>query len=126
MEKTMRRFTAASLLALGGYAIVLCTSIEILKRFELGAFKYVVVLTPMLPAGFALAIIVRGLREMDELQRQIQLEALAIAFGASAFLTFAYGFLEGAGLPHVSWIWVWPLMGMLWIVGLVISRARYR
>jgi hypothetical protein len=126
MVKTMRRYSAEMLLAMAAYVVVLCGSLAIVKRFEMGSLKYAVVLAPMLPCAFALSAVVRALGRVDELQRKIQLEALAIAFGATAFLTFAYGFLEGAGLPHLSWIWVWPLMGGLWMVGIGIAKSRYR
>jgi hypothetical protein len=38
---------------------------------------------------------------MDEVIRKIQLEALAIGLGAAGMLTFAYGFLENAGVPQL-------------------------
>jgi len=63
---------------------------------------------------------------MDELQRRIHLEALGFAFGATAILTFAYGFLENAGLPRLSYIWILPAMVVLWGVGAAVASWRYR
>ena len=65
-------------------------------------------------------------RELDELQRRIQLEGLAFGFTATAVLTLSYGFLQNAGLPQVNWVWVWPVMGACWSLGLAIARRRYR
>jgi hypothetical protein len=62
---------------------------------------------------------------MDELQRKLQFEALALAFAGTALLTFGYGFLEGVGLPRLSMFVVWPLMAALWVVGVFIGRVRY-
>ena len=55
-----------------------------------------------------------------------QLESLAFGFAGAAALTLTYGFLQNAGLPEVSWIWVWPVMAVCWIIGSLIARRRYR
>ena len=41
-------------------------------------------------------------------------------------LTFAYGFLENAGLPKLSYVYVLPLMITLWGIGGAIATRRYR
>jgi hypothetical protein len=61
-----------------------------------------------------------------ELGRRIQLEALAVGFGAAGMLTLAYGFLENAGFPQLSYIWVFPTMIALWGIGGAIASYRYR
>lgn len=83
-------------------------------------------LSPMVPAVFVCASLVRTIRRMDEMQRQLQLEALAIAFAGTAFLTFGYGFLEGTGMPRLSMFVVWPVMAGLWCLGLVFGQLRFR
>ena len=55
-----------------------------------------------------------------------KLEALAIAFGATAAITFCYGFLEHVGLPHINWWFVWPVMGASWILANMYAERRYR
>jgi hypothetical protein len=66
------------------------------------------------------------IRRLDELQQRIHYEALALAFAATGTLISAWGFLEGAGFPAVSWgLWGWPLMVGLWAIGLLIVRRRY-
>jgi hypothetical protein len=82
-------------------------------------------LAPMLPAIFICGVIVKALRKMDEMQRKLQFEALAMAFAGTALITFGYGFLEGAGLPRLSMFVVWPVMAALWVVGVVLGRVRY-
>ena len=81
--------------------------------------------------GVATAVLVvamvKPMRQYDELQRRIHLEALAIAFVGTAILGTAYGFLVNAGLPDIDWAdWIWPGMVVLWVVGLVIANRRYR
>ncbi len=88
--------------------------------------RSVVALTPIIPAGLMCWAIVRNMRRMDEMHLRIQFEALGFAFAASALLTFSYGFLENVGAPHIPWTCVWPVMGLMWIVGLQIARRRYQ
>ena len=65
-------------------------------------------------------------RRMDELQRRIQFEGLALAFGATSLLTFSYGFLENVGFPQVSWVFIAPLMIALWGLGCAWAGRSYR
>lgn len=91
-----------------------------------GALKLAINLLPMLGAGAAAWAILRGLWRMDELQRRIQFDAIAIAFLGTALITFGWGFAEGAGLPRLRAFAVWPIMGTLWAFGLVVAHRRYR
>jgi hypothetical protein len=117
-----RQFSAAMI----GYAAVLIGVLTILNRYDLGAWRYMLVLLPVVPACFGLAAFVGFLRNMDELQRRIQFEAIGFAFAATIVLTFAYGFLQIAGLPAIDWLFVAPIMIWLWGIGLAIASRRYR
>ena len=112
--------------AMLAYTIVLPISIALINAHPHAAWRAPVALTPIVPAALALWAFVRQMRRLDELQRRIQFEALAISFGATALLTFSYGFLENAGFPHISLIWILPLMVALWGVSLAVSSLRYR
>jgi hypothetical protein len=108
------------------YAAALIISLTWLKAGMEGPWKYAVAVLPVLPAlGVPLAV-VRYCQSMDELQRRIQLESLTFGFASAAIATFTYGFLQNAGLPDVSWVWVWPVMGVCWMVGQLVARWRYR
>ena len=121
-----KRYLRELMSSIAAYAIVLIISILILNSAPKEAiWRPVVALLPMLPAVFVIIAVVRELKRIDELQQRIQLEALAIAFMGTAFLTFSYGFLENVGFPHISWFAVWPIMAVLWLMGLAISRRRY-
>jgi len=68
-----------------------------------------------------------SLRRLDELQRRIQLEALAFSFCGTGALGAGYGFLQNAGLPPIEWgAIIWPAMVGLWAVGFVVANWRYR
>ncbi len=121
-----KRYTAEMIAAVTAYAVVLVVSIRMLQHGIQGPLRYTVALLPMLPLLLVPFVVVRSLQRMDELQKRIQLEALAFGFTASALLTFGYGFLQGVGLPQVNWCFVWPVMAVCWIVGQMLASRRYR
>ena len=91
-----------------------------------GAARIALSLTPMLGAVAALVAIMRGIRQMDEMQRRIQFEAIAFAFAATALITFGWGFVENDGVPRLRAFAVWPIMGTCWALGAAIAFRRYR
>lgn len=112
-------------LAMVAYAATLFLSIWLIDANPDAPWRYAVALLPMLPAGAVVVAVLRQLRRIDELQRQIQFEALAFAFAGTALLTFGYGFVENVGLPHLNWFWVWPIMAILWALGSALAARRY-
>ncbi|MBE3558991.1 MAG: hypothetical protein IMW89_07160 [Ktedonobacteraceae bacterium] len=114
-------------MAMGAYVIVLIVSITLINVSPASAWwRIPLALAPVVPAIFAMMAYIRFLQRMDELQRRIQLEALAFGFGGAGVLTFSYGFLENVGFPHLSWLFVFPLMIALWGIGVAIASWRYR
>jgi hypothetical protein len=89
-------------------------------------WRYLLIPIPAIPVIYGVAVLVRAVRDMDELQQRIQLEAFAFALGATGVLTFVYGYLELAGLPHINPVVVLPAMAALWAVGLALASRRYR
>ena len=115
------------LVGLATYAAMLIGS----QRFLAGGVesqptRILIALSPMLPAAFICGVVVRSIRHLDEMQRKLQFEALALSFAGTALMTFGYGFLEGAGFPKLSMFAVWPLMAAIWFVGVMIGRVRFR
>ena len=78
-----------------------------------------------MPVAFVPVVVLRLLRETDELQRRITLEALAAAFALGSLLTFGYGLMQLAGAPPLSWMFVWPVYAACWLVTGLIARRRY-
>src|SRR4030081_116138 len=113
-------------LALLAYMSILVGSVTVLRANPDSSWRYVVAVVPVAPAAIVLFLFVRRLARLDELQKRIQTEAFGFSLGSTALITFAYGFLEGAGMPHLNWTYILPLMGALWAVGLAISSFRYR
>jgi hypothetical protein len=85
-------------------------------------------LLPTPIAGAALLTIIRGARDLDELEQRIQLEALAFAFVISVLLLMTLGLMELAiTLNRDDWSYrhVWAMLPTLYFAGLVVARRRY-
>ena len=91
-----------------------------------GALKVAIALVPMIGAVAGAWAVMRGLWRMDEMQRRIQYDAIALSFLGTALITFGWGFAEGGGAPQLRAFTVWPIMGVLWGLGLIIANRRYR
>ena len=113
-------------LALLAYMMLLVGSVTLLRANPEASWRYVVAVVPVLPAALVVYLFVRGLARTDELQRRIQVEAFGFALVGTALLTFTYGFLEGAGMPHLNWTFILPLIAVLWAVGTAVFTFRYR
>lgn len=126
----MRGAARAYVVEFGGamllYTFAVVASVALLKAQPHAGWRVPVALAPVVPAALGVSAFVRFLGRMDDLQRRIQLEALGLAFAATGILTFAYGFLEGVGFPHLSLIFIFPGMVMLWGLGLAVASWRYR
>ena len=78
--------------------------------------------------GLLIAFYGRNVRAMDELERRIQLEALALAFPVALLIVFTVGLLDLAGF-HGEHDWdlprLWPLVLLPYWFGLWRARKRY-
>lgn len=73
----------------------------------------------------AMLAYVRFVREADEFQRKIQLEAMALAFGGGFVGTFALTLLERAGALSVDPGDTFLVMVAFYLVGLFLGARRY-
>ena len=121
-----RKYRIRTLVVAAAYLALTYASVRWLHRQPPMPWRYVIAILPVLPIFLMPALVIEYLRNLDELQRKIQLEALGFAFAATALSTLTYGFLQNAGLPQVNWIWVWPVMAGFWMLGMLAARRRYR
>ena len=112
-------------LAITFYVVILIISLKALTHIENQSLKVLVSLLPVLPVILVIWVISRQFIRFDELQRKIQLQALAISFLGTAFLTFSYGFLENIGFPKLTMFIVWPMMGTFWSMSTIIGSWYY-
>lgn len=84
-------------------------------------------LLPLVPESFFIGALVRAILKMDELERRVTLESIAIAFILTLALTFALAGLENAGLNYPSvQAEVGTLMLGFWAGAYIYSTRRYR
>lgn len=90
------------------------------------------VLLALVPLPFfivALVGVIQRIRAMDELERRIQLEALAVAFPLSLVLLMTLALLEVAQpLDPRNWSYrhLWPFPILFYTIGLALARRRYQ
>jgi hypothetical protein len=120
------RFQIEIGLALLAYLMLVIGSATVLQANPEASWRYIMAVVPVAPAAMVLYLVVRRIARLDELQKRIQTEAFGFALAATALITFAYGFLEGVGMPHLNWTYILPLMAILWALGTGIFTFRYR
>lgn len=122
-----RAFVSRALAVLAAYvAVTGLVAFAFVEKVIPAPLMVPAALLPIVPAAFFPFILLDRIRACDELQRKIQYEAMAFAFAMAALLTLSYGFLQVfANFPDVNWVWVWPVMGLMWIIGVLLGRRRY-
>ena len=126
MTKTKKRYLGRFILSIVVYVVMLAVAVWLLPQFEQLLPRLLIMLLPVAPTVAALLFFVKALAQFDEFQRRVQFEAVAFSFGATAVLTFGYGFLEIAGLPSISWLYIMPFMVVMWGLGQAIAMRRYQ
>ena len=109
------------------YLMVLVGSVTVLEANPGdGGWRYAVALLPVVPAAVIVWITVRALGRLDEIQKRIQVQAFGFTIVSTALITFAYGFLEGVGLPHLNWTLALPMIAALWGIGTAVFTYLHR
>ena len=125
-----RRYTRELMLAMASYVMVLFVSIWLLKRIEEPALRALVALAPLPPIALAMRAIVRYIRDVDEMQQRIELEAVCVATALVSLLYMAGGFLQAAKVIDVpaaaAMIWMFPLVCFTYGLAKVVVARRYR
>ncbi len=111
--------------SMAAYSLIVPISVRLLRGHEHTVLGYCIAFLPIIPSAFALIAFLRHFRGLDELQRRIQLEAVAFSFLATCLITLTWAFLQNAGLPRFDVSWVAPLLIFLWGIGAAIARRRY-
>ena len=127
MDKVCKTYKKQVYVGFAVYAAVALVAASVVGKYSLGEWRILVALTPIVPALFIARSFVRGFSSCDELQIRIHFESLAFAFVGTALVTLTLGFLQAlAGVPIANWVWVWPLMGTLFLIGKLIAKRKYQ
>lgn len=131
MRAVHKRYYREFFPAMIAYVILILLSVGWLRTLEGTAARTVVTLLPVIPVAFVIRAMVRVIRGQDELERRIDLEAIAAAGGIGCFGFFTYGMLLNAQVIHAPpaeavAIWVLPVfLGLFGVIKCAVRR-RYR
>ncbi|WP_294390912.1 hypothetical protein [uncultured Sphingomonas sp.] len=124
---TMRTYLKELAAGMGLYLALLAATIVAVHRWPVhGGTLIVLLLVPMIGIAAVAVAVLRGLWRMDEMQRRIQMDAIAISFLVTAVVTLGWGFAQLGGAPRLHPFAVWPIMAVSWMAGLPIARRRFR
>ena len=129
-QPASRRYIRALWPIMIGYSLTLFLSIWLIKRGIASVpLRAAVALLPALAIALFVRAALRYLREIDELQRRIETEALGIASMLVSVLYFGGGLLEQAQVIQVdagaAMIWVFPLLSLVYGIAKMILTRRY-
>lgn len=123
------RYLREFLPAMFGYVVALSLSLWLLRSIEGGLLRAVVALLPLPPIALALRAMIRYIRDSDELQRRIELEAVSVATAGVSLAYMGGGFLQLAKVVDVpsgvAMIWVFPLVCLLYGIAKAVVARRY-
>ena len=108
------------------FLMVMVGCVTVVQANPTASWRYYLVALPLAPAVFLAWLFVRAVGRLSDLQKWIQIQAFGFALGMTALITFAYGFLEGTGMPYLNSVFVLPLMAILWGLATAILVLRYR
>lgn len=124
-SRYMREFMPAMV----AYVVLLFASVLLLKRVDELGLRALIALLPVPAIAMALRAIVRYIRDADELQQRIELEAVSIATAFVSLLYLAGGFLQSAKVIDIpasaAMIWVFPLVCVVYGLAKVAVSRRY-
>ncbi len=125
-----RRYNRELLLAMAAYALLLVLSITLLRHVQGTGLRALVALLPLPPIVFVLRAMIRYIRDADELQQRIELEAVSSATAIVSLLYLTGGFLQTAKVIDVpsaaAMIWVFPLVSLSYGLAKAVVVRRYR
>ena len=129
LEQTKRIYGTALLTRGVLWMVTYAVSRGLLEVVDGQALRMAVALLPTPVFAWFLWTWVRGVARMDELERRIELEALAFAFPVSIIFFATLGLLDVAltlDPNDFSLRNVWLMMPMLYYIGLWRAQRRYR
>ena len=110
------------------WAVLFTGGSQLIKRDLLpgGAIPWVVAALPSVVGIFVLVAYARFLREADELQRVIHLQALALGFGGGWVAVCGYRIFERVGAPTADIADATLALAVFYAIGIVRGTWRYR
>jgi hypothetical protein len=108
-----------------GYLLALAATLIFGNLDGSSPWRLVWALLPVLPMVWIVVALLRHIRRVDEYQRFLLLQGLAVGFGVAMIASITLGFLGIAGLTGPLTGWIIFSAGMLgWLVAGTVARLR--
>jgi hypothetical protein len=110
------------------WAVGFVLALSLVKNFReaLGPISWALALVPIILGLPVMRAFLRYLREADEFTRKIQLEGIAMGFGAGFLFVMGYYTLQQFGAPPLPIVVAVVPMTLGWALGSLLVAARYR
>jgi hypothetical protein len=131
MRAVHKRYLREFIPAMSAYALLILLYGFLMPRTQNMPWRIALSVLPLLPTVLVIRAIVRVIRDQDELERRIDLEAIAIAAMSTGFGYFSFGFLLSADIglkvePAAVAIWVLPCLFASYGVAKLLVARRFR
>ncbi|HSR64779.1 MAG TPA: hypothetical protein VLM17_04125 [Xanthomonadaceae bacterium] len=124
-----RRYLREFVPAMALYVVAIIGSVTLLQHVDAPGLRALVALLPVPPIALAMRALVRRVRDADELQRRIELEAVSVATLLVSLGYLTAGLLQKARVidvpSAVAMIWVFPLVCLVYGFAKILVGRRY-
>ena len=111
-----KRYRRELIRAMGAYLLVMLLLWPLARGSDSIGLRVLAAVAPLLPIAFTLRAMLRYVRDSDEFQRRLHLEALALSAIVVSFASMSAGFLAAAGVLAIDGsilLWVFPSLAIL-------------
>lgn len=108
------------------FLVFLIASAYLISNEITGLPRIVLALIPVIPGSFFILSIGKAISSLDEIQRRVQLEAIAIGFAITSMVALTCGLLGVIGETKFNWIFIVYVMIFGWFLGKLWTRRKYR
>lgn len=108
-----------------GFMLVFLFLPAIVQAEPGSALSVVIALVPVIPVGWIAVALIRHILRVDEFQRRIVIDSLAIGFGAAMLIALCVAFLSTAAIS-VSYPEWWVFIGGMATWGIAITVLSVR
>lgn len=116
MTAIEKRYRRELMRAMGAYVLVMLLLWPLARDSDSIGLRVLAAIAPLLPIAFTLRAMLRYVRDSEEFQRRLHLEALALSAIVVSFASMSAGFLAAAGVLAIDGtilLWVFPSLAFL-------------
>src|SRR5882724_1077761 len=126
MKPFMKKYLWRLTVGMTGYVLGVFACIYFYFHNKHSPHRYWLILLPVIPLLYAVSAIIRCVSDLVEMQRKIQIEAMAFSGLATGFTCFSYLFVRNMGAPEFHAQWAYYMMWGYYGIGLFFSWRRYK